>query len=107
MFENAELRLLVDENVDATCDRLRQDEITPVILSGVTVDGQQAGNNKLVEQGGDVIGVRLGNLSSGSSVQVEVDYRLSQDFDSLSETEPSLRVEVVRARADAGAGEVQ
>ena len=45
-FEDAELRLLVDENVDATCDPLRQDEITPVILSRVTVDGQQARNNK-------------------------------------------------------------
>ena len=62
---------------------------------------------KLVEQGGDVVGVRLGNLSSGSSVQVEVDYRLSQDFDSLPETEPSLRVEVFKAGSDADAGEAQ
>ena len=105
--ENAELRLLVDENVDATCDRLWQDEVTPVILSGVTVDGQQAGNARLVEQGGDVVGVRLGNLSPGSSVQVELDCRLPQDFDSLSKTKPSLRVEVFKAQFDAGAGEAQ
>ena len=105
--ENAEIRLLVDENVDATCDRLRQDEVTPVILSGVTVDGQQAENARLVEQDGDVVGIRLGNLSPGSSVQVEVDYRLSQDFDSLSEAEPSLRVEVFKAQFEASAGEPQ
>ena len=105
--ENAELRLLVDENVDATCDHLRQDEVTPVILSGVTVDGLQTGNARLVKQGGDIVGVRLGNLSPGSSVQVEVDYRLSQDFDSLSETEPSLRVEVFKAQFEVGAGETQ
>ena len=105
--ENAELHLLVDENVDATCDRLRQDEITPVILSGVKVDGFQAETSRLVEQGGDVVGVRLGNLSAGSSVQVELDYRLPRDFDSLSEAEPSLRVEVFKAQVGASAGETQ
>ena len=84
--------------------RLRQDEITPVILSGVKVDGFQAENSRLVEQGGDVVGVRLGNLSAGSSVQVELDYRLPRDFDSLSEAEPSLRVEVFKAQVEASAG---
>ena len=105
--ENAELRLLVDENVDATCDRLWQDEITPVILSKVAVDGQSAGKARLVKQGGDIVGVRLGNLSPGSSVQVELDYRLPKDFGSLPETEPSLRVEVFKAQVEAGAGEVK
>ena len=105
--ENAELRLLVDENVDATCDRLWQDEVAPVILSEVAVDGQQAGKSRLVKQGGDIVGIRLGNLSPGSSVQVELDYRLPQDFGSLPETEPSLRVEVFKAQVEAGAGEVK
>ncbi len=105
--ENAELRLLVDENVDATCDRLRKDEITPVILSGVTVDGQQTGNANLVEQGGQVVGVRLGNLSPGSSVQVEADYRLSEDFGSSSKAEPSLRVEIFKAQFEASAAEAK
>ena len=104
--ENAEFRLLVDENVDATCDRLRQDEITPVILSGVTVDGKEAESATIVDQDGDAVGVRLGNLAPGSSVQVEVDYRLPKDFDSLSEAEPSLRVEVLKAQSEAGTGKV-
>ena len=105
--ENAELRLLVDENVDATCDRLRKDEITPVILSRVTVDGQQTGNASLVKQGGHVVGVRLGNLSPGSSVQVEANYRLSEDFDSSSRVEPSLRVEIFKAPVEATVGEAR
>ena len=105
--ENAELRLLVDENVDATCDRLRKDEITPVILSGVTVDGQQTGHASLVKQGGHVVGVRLGNLSPGSSVQVEANYRLSEDFDSSSRVEPSLRVEIFKAPVEAAVGEAR
>ena len=65
------------------------------------------GKSRLVKQGGDIVGIRLGNLSPGSSVQVELDYRLPQDFGSLSETEPSLRVEVFKAQLEAGAGEVK
>ena len=105
--ENAEFRLLVDENVDATCDRLRNDEITPVILSGVTVDGQQTGNASLVKQGGYVVGVRLGNLSPGASVQVEANYRLSEDFDSSSKAKPSLRVEIFKAQIETRGGEAK
>ena len=93
--------------MDATCDRLRNDEITPVILSGVTVDGQQTGNANLVKQGGHVVGVRLGNLSPGASVQVEANYRLSEDFDSSSKATPPLRVEIFKAQIETSGGEAK
>ena len=96
--ENAELRLCVDEHVDATCDRVRQDEITPVLLSNITVDGQKPKSKNLVRENGEVVGLRLGDLDAGASVQVESDCRLAESPPSLAE--PSLRVEVYRAPSE-------
>ena len=40
-FEDAELRMFVDENVDATCDRqTRAQAVSAVLLSNVTVNGR-------------------------------------------------------------------
>lgn len=103
--ENAELRLRVDENLDATCDSLRQDEVTPVVLSEVTVDGQRPNEASLVKENGHIVGVRLGNLSTGSSIQVETDYRLTRDFELLPGAEPSLRVDIFEAISDTSPGE--
>ena len=97
-YANAELRLVVDEALDATCERHGQDGYAPAVLSRVTVDGRAAEGSELVRWDGKVVGVRLGDLVVGRSVEVETDYRLDGEFaDMLT---PSLRVEVFAGEKD-------
>ena len=96
--KEAQLRLVVDEALDATCERPGQDAYTPAVLSNVVVNGKAVGKSELIVWGDDVIGVRLGNLAAKSSVEVETGYRLTGDFEDLPN--PSLRVEVFRTQRD-------
>lgn len=96
--KEAQLRLVVDEALDATCERPGQDAYTPAILSNVVVNGKPVRPSDLVVWEDDVIGVRLGNLGAKASVDVEADYRLTGDFTDLPD--PSLRVEVFRTDLD-------
>lgn len=95
---DAQLRLVADEALDATCERPGQDAYAPAVLGNVVVNGKTVGNGELVVWEDDVIGVRLGNLAAKSSVEVETDYRLTGDFADLPN--PSLRVEVFRTSRD-------
>ena len=92
--EDAVLRLRVNENVDATCDSLWH-EIVPVILEDVQVDGKGVHSEDLVSNSGEVVGVRLGALSPGQSVEVETGYRVPDAFGSWRGHDPSLKVEIV------------
>ena len=96
--KDVQLRLVVDEALDATCERPGQDAYAPAILSNVVVNGTTARNSQLVVWEEHVIGVRLGDLAAKSSIVVETDYRLTGDFEGLPN--PSLRVEVFRTRQD-------
>jgi len=89
---DAQLRLVVDEALDATCERPGQDAYTPAVLSNILVNGKEARKSDLIVWNGDVIGIRLDDLPPVSSVDIEADYRLMGDFQGLSN--PSLRVEV-------------
>ena len=95
---DAQLRLVVDEALDATCERPGQDAYTPAVLSNILVNGKEARKRDLIVWDDDVIGVRLGDLPPDSSVDIETDYRLMGDFQGLSN--PSLRVEVFRSGQD-------
>ena len=97
-YANAELRLVVDEALDATCERHGQDGYAPAVLSRVTVDGRAVEGSELVRWDGKVVGIRLGDLVAGRSVEVETNYRLDGEFaDMLT---PSLRVEVFAGEKD-------
>ena len=102
---DAQLRLIVDEALDATCERPGQDPYTPAVLGNVTINAKPAGDDDLVRWDDQVVGVRLGDLAEGASVEVETDYQLCGDFSDLSDS--SLRVEVFRteqgAETDPGA----
>lgn len=103
---DAVLRLLVDENVDATCDQLWY-EVAPVTLNDVVVNGTRAGYNQLVRRrkrtgametglpGGPVVAVRLGKLEEGESAWVEFGYRPSGAFADWADVEPSLKVDLL------------
>ena len=95
--KDAELRLCVDENVDATCDSLRRDEIETVHLTQVSVSGRPLNGRELVRQNGQVVGVRLGDVAANSSLDIEVHYELPEGLLFLPGREPALRVEVFRA----------
>lgn len=92
--EDAVLRLRVNENVDATCDPLWH-EIVPVILEAVLVDGKEATLPDLVSDAGNIVGVKLGALASGESIEVETGYRVPDAFRPWGRYAPSLRVEIV------------
>ena len=100
-FTNAELRLVVDEALDATCERHGQDAYTPAVLTKVKINGKKAPKQALRHLDGEVTGVHLGDLKAGKSVEVEASYRLTGDFAGLPN--PSLRVEVCKSEeADFG-----
>ena len=103
-YTNAELRLVVDEALDATCDRHGQDEYAPAVLSDVTINGKAVEASKLVRWNDDVIGVRLGDLKASTSIEIETDYRLAGDFTDLPN--PSLRVEVFKTEQQPAADSV-
>ena len=103
--EQAVLRLRVNENVDATCDSLWH-ELVPVSLLGVVIDGKSAAAGDLVCDGGDVVGVRLGSLSAGRSIELEAGYRVPEAFGAWSGDEPSLEVEIVEGRLGQDGAEI-
>ena len=99
---DAQLRLIVDEALDATCERPGQDPYTPAVLGNVTINAKPASEKDLIRWDDQVIGVRLGDLAEGASVEVETDYQLCGDFSNLSD--PSLRVEVFRTKTSTETG---
>ena len=104
-LNNAELRLCIDENVDATCDSLRRDEIENVVLNRVKIDGRRVNGDALVRQDGLTVGVRLGDIPANSSLELEVRYEFPSDLIVLSGKEPALRVEIFRGAPTGGQGD--
>ena len=94
-YADAELRLIADEAIDATCDRPNQDPYMPATLANVTVDGEPVAKESLCTWEKRVVGVRLGNLKEGASLEIETDYRLSGDFAGLPD--PALRIQLFRS----------
>ena len=92
--KDAELRLRVDENVDATCDHLRRNENETVFLKRVKIGGRNVQGNKLTRVNGRITGVRLGDIAANASVQIEITYLIPSRLAILAEQEPALRVEV-------------
>ena len=94
-YADAELRLIADEAIDATCDRPNQDPYVPATLANVTINGEPVARESLRTWEKRVVGVRLGNLKEGASLEIEADYRLSGDFAGLPD--PALRIQLFRS----------
>ena len=96
-YSNAELRLYLDENLDATCDRVPYNELLFAVLSSTTLNGHPAPPEALVcNDGGDVVGVRLGDLVPDEGVCVETDWSFPGRAGGPDD-QVSLRVQVSKA----------
>ena len=98
-FEDAELRIFVDENVDATCDRQTRSQAAAVLLSNVKMDGRSVEDEELVRNGEGVVGAKLGCLAANARIKVETDYSIPAGaMRLLPGQEPALRIEVLSSR---------
>ena len=95
-FLDAELRIFVDENVDATCDRQTRAQAAAVLLSNVKVDGRSLAEEQLVRTGEGAVGAKLGSLSANAPIVVETEYAIPSGAMRLPPgQEPALRIEVL------------
>ena len=91
----AEFRMFVDENVDATCDRQTRAQATVVQLSEAAVNGRRLVRDELVESEDGVIGVKLGSLRANTRLVLETDYTIPAGAIRLLESrDPALRIEI-------------
>lgn len=98
-FEDAELRMFVDENVDATCDRQTRAQAAVVLLSNVKVDGRSLADEELVRNGEGAVAAKLGRLSANSRIVLETDFVIPPEAMRLPPgPEPALRIEVLSSR---------
>ena len=97
-YPDAELRLIADEAIDATCDRPNQDPYMPATLANVTVNGEPVAKESLRTWEKRAVGVRLGNLKEGATLEIETDYHLSGDFAGLPD--PALRIQLFRSTTE-------
>ena len=97
---NAELRVFVDENVDATCDRQTRAQAASVLLSSVSIDGVPVPTNRLVKTEHGTVGIRLGDLPAKSNFLLESAYEVPDSYMSLlSGQSPALRIEILGKRS--------
>ncbi len=92
--EAAQVRLLVDEGLDATCDRHGMDEYLPAELGDVTINGEPATDAQLEHWNGKVVGVKLGDVPAKATFTLETDFTFGGAFADLTGT--ALRIEVFR-----------
>ena len=91
--KDAEVRLVIDENLDATCEPRRGD-MPPLHLTKVEIDGRPVSSDRLVIENGHVVGVRLGDLDAGSAMGLDVEFALPDGLDGLDFDSLAFRVEM-------------
>lgn len=99
-FESAELRMFVDENVDATCDSQSRTQATSVLLSNILVNGRVLDASEMVySNDGVCVGAKLGFLAENTKTIIETDYTIStQGLHVWSGPEPALKIEILSSR---------
>ena len=102
-FEDAELRMFVDENVDATCDRQSRAQAAALLLSNAVLDGRPVDESALIRKADGTVGVKLGSLAAGVRLVFEADCTVTEDAMRLLRGQaPAIRVEILSSRgADA------
>ena len=102
-FDDAELRMFVDENVDATCDRQTRAQAAALLLSNAVLDSRPVDESALIRNVDGTVGVKLGSLAAGVRLVFEADYTVTEDaMRLLRGQDPAIRVEILSSRgADA------
>ena len=101
-YQNAEINLRIDENVDETCETQRRDDVTAVILINPEINGQAAPESALVLRGNDVIGALIGDIRAGDTVRFDTGYKLQGGIALLEGMRPSLKVEIFPSTKQGG-----
>ena len=91
---NAEFRVFVDENLDATCDGQLRTNAIPVKLSSIAVDSERVSSNSCIFVESEVVGVRLGVVTAGMSFTVDANVNVPDSILLPKGYRPTLRVEV-------------
>lgn len=93
--QGSELRLVLDESIDLTCDGVSREPF--VTLEQATIDGRPVSPADLVQGAEDrTIGLRMGKLKKGAGHVVEAHYRLPDGLAVANDQEVVLHVDVKR-----------
>ena len=96
-YQNAELRLCLDENIDATCDRVPYNEMLFAVLSNTMLNGRPVSAAAQVRNtDGDMVGLRLGDLAPEDRICVETDWSFPPRTGGL-DGEVSLQIQISKA----------
>ena len=95
----AEIRFILDENIDETCDPTNDEQY--VGLKSVKMNGEEVVEENLIRSDKAVWGVRLGRFSPGEKHTLSFDYDLPDDVVLQGEDKIVLRAEIVRRRGRA------
>ena len=98
-LRDAQLRLCVDQNLDATCDLRSRNDTEALVLSEIQIDGKSVDKSKLVRENGEIKGVYLGNIKSMDKFDIMVDYSLPSSLILPSDHQPTLRLDIFRGEA--------
>ena len=93
----AEIRFVLDENIDETCDPTNDEQY--VGLKSVKMNGEDVGEENLIRSDNAVLGVRLGRFKPGEKHTLGFDYDLPDDVVVQKEEKVVLRAEIVRRRS--------
>ena len=92
----AEIRFVLDENIDETCDVSSAESY--VALKNVKFDGEKIPEHNLIKTNKAVHGVRLGQLKQGEVSTLDFSYELPDDVDAQESDQVVLRAEIVRRK---------
>ena len=92
----AEIRFVLDENIDETCDLTNDEQF--VNLKAVKLDKKKVADSDLVKNNGSVLGVRLGRFNPGEIHIMSFDYDLPEGITLQGKDKVVLRAEIVRRR---------
>ena len=93
----AEIRFILDENIDETCDPTNDEQY--VGLKSVKMNEEDVAEENLIRSDKAVWGVRLGRFNPGEKHILSFDYDLPDDVAVQREDKIVLRAEIVRRRS--------
>ena len=92
----AEIRFVLDENIDETCDPTNDEKY--VKLRSVKMNGKEIADEDLIKIDNTVFGIRLGQFTQGKKHILSFDYELPDGISVREKDKVVLRAEIVRRR---------